>query len=706
MAASFFLAAAAFAQLTVIEAAEDYFAKGKYDLSLEKYQDVLKNPFGSAADVAVSQCRIGVIYSIQNKLAEARNMLEDATKGQSLPAKHASICHYALLQVYTLGSHDIEARDLVRRMGTLQLAPVYQARAYALAAELGARLHDPRFEVVHLQKLLSVMETNKLIEVELKALQSKKITVQDIRNRLGVAQKSLPTENKAQNSHSPNAEILKKAQEIKTPTPAPAHQPVFQQPIPTVTTAQPPSLSNISISSNSPALRLLSLLSEGDLVAVKALVEKEGPQSLQSSLSALGIGVPVERIFSRITRLLADDPRVVRVGVILPKGAFFTRFNSRILRAVSSFSASSAVRGVTFQFYVKGISPDSGGADVAASELIFTHHVHAILGPISNSQAVGALGVSQIFKVPVFSLGPVVGSPELVADVHTRMGILARSQALALVNHAQKDLKIKNSAVLAPNDSYGHEMATAFVEVSKQLSFPVQNVRYYSANSDVFKEDVSGIIGPQDTAARKEEYEDFVKAAKEKAEQEKRRFDPKKLVFPPLLAYDALFVPEALGKSRVIASTFAYFGVENARMLGDRQWLEGAGRSSIADPFMNGARVPSPVEGDFFTFLRSDLGVTDANLDLERQAFDALILLRTAQFRSGGSIGGRLVKALRLADFNARGTMVYNSVGADGEPLARFSLMSYQNGKVVNALSPWKNILKLPDAESESSLKN
>ncbi len=679
----------ALAQLTVIETAEDHFAKGRYDLSRGKYEEILKNPFASPADISVSQCRIGVIHSIQNSLVDARHMLEDSLKNQSLPAKHSAICHYALLQIYVLGKNDIEARDLVRRMGELQLSPVYQARAYAIAAEVGQHLGDNRFEIFYLQKLLETFKKSELAEVEVKSLKNKKLSVQDVLNRISIAKKEALGPQKA----LAPAVTLESAQSLQATTSV-ASDPTAE-PLKSNVSNRSESVfeksEGLGVAINSPMGQIFNFLKDGNVASAYAFASKIGDDQLQSSLASIGIGVSAARLVSRFSHIASEDPRNMRVGIILSSAGFFTRFNSRIMRSIASFSASSAARGVNFSFVVKGVSPDSGGADTAATELIFDDHVHAIIGPISNSQTLAALGIAKLFRVPIFALGPVVHAPELSSDALVRMGILARSQSLLLVKHIQSDLNLENVAIFAPNDAYGNEMAKAFSDVSKESKFPVQSVQYYSAAKDVLNDEVSAVIGPQDRESRKEEYEEILQAAKEKASKEKKKFDPKRVLLPPLLSYDALFVPEALAKSRMIASTFAYFGVENARMLGDRQWIEGAGRGSIADPFMNGARVPIPVEGEFLAFLRRDIASEDSHLDLERQAFDSLILLRTAQFRASGNVGERLIRALHSGDWSARGTMIYGAVDAAGEPATRFSLAGYQNGSISGTLAPWSS---------------
>jgi hypothetical protein len=276
-----------------------------------------------------------------------------------------------------------------------------------------------------------------------------------------------------------------------------------------------------------------------------------------------------------------------------------------------------------------------------------------------------------------------------------------------MVRHLREDLKVTNAAILAPNDPYGFEAASQFANVAREASLPVQLVRHYSASSDVFKEDVNAVVGPQDTEARAEELEQQIELAREKAKKEKKHFDPKKVMLAPILPFDVLLVPDSLSRVKVIASTFAFFGSPHVKILGDRQWADSAtGRSSLADPFMNGARVPVPLDGDFLSFLRKDLGSPAAYLDLERQVFDALVLLRTAQFRAGGTSGGKMLRAMHDKDWSARGTMVFGPVDDTGEPSVKFSIMNYQSGKITSSLAPWTFQPVLPSSDKDSSKTN
>jgi hypothetical protein len=674
----------AIAQLSPVEEGEALFGKGKYEQAAQKFTEVAKNPFAAPADVALSMCRLGVIKSIGGNQTAARKDLEESIGGNALPSRHSAVCYYALLQILVIEREYSGARDLLRRMGDLNLAPLYQARAWALGAEVGAKLEDSRLEVVYLQKLLNVMERNSLADIEVKILNGRKIGLAEVRKRLGVesgpkppAQKPTPV---AQETPVAAASALSQSPSNATPTPkgAKSVQLQFSPRSGGVDSAITGVMREIAVGNVASALNALGGV--GDLRQQQTLLEE------------IGIGVSPDRVASRLARLQSDDPRSLRVGVVLPVGEFYTKFNSRILRSISAFAASSAVNGVTISFAVKAVNPDVGSAETAAVELALDDHVHVIVGPVSNSQTLGVMSVAHLFAVPVFALGPVVAAPEYASPFLVRMGVSARSQAELAVRQLVEELKDKPVAVLAPNDPYGYEVSMAFSHAAKEKGIPVSISRFFSASAQVLRADVEAMIGPQPTKeSRKEEYETLLEEAKKKAQAEKRRFDPKSVLLPPILPFEALFLPESLARARVIASTFAFFGAEKVRFFGDKQWSEGAnGRSSIADPFMNGARVMTPVSGPFLPFLKRELASNEGYLDLERQAFDALCFARNAQYRAKGNNGALMAQAMRGADWQVEGTTNYGVVDASGEPATKFAVLGFKNGKLEVALPSWQ----------------
>lgn len=674
---SLFVAGQAQAQLSPLESAEEAFSKSSFDSALEKYNVILQNPFAPSRDLALSRCRVGVIQSIRNDFKASRKNLELAVSANAIPKNIGSLCHYALLQIYVLDSSNAEARELIKKMGEPTFSVIYVARTWALASEIGKRLQDNRFEVIYLQKLLNVMEKSKIQFVDLRILENRKITMAEVRNRLGLdTPEPLASSNLQGRKTAGNQTV--QGEVIQNP-PAPATQTVLQS---------APSAGGAVDSRGS---ELVSKMSLGDPLGALALLKSLPSAAAQKELLlSVGIGIAPERILTRLEALAKDNPRQMRIGIILPAGSPLTRFKNRILKSVSAFANSSAVQEVTYSFYVRGIQADTGAAEEAALNLLLNEHVHAIVGPISAPQVLGVTEAAALFGVPAFALGPVAHAAEFDSSILTRMGVLAKSQALAHINHVKNELKFKTAAVFAPDDAYGFEMARAFFEAGKEKNLEITKTTFFNVNTDVFQESVVDALGPQDAESRREEFRRVSQELKKKAQAEKRKFDPSEVKLPPRILFDALFIPDALSKVKVIASTFAFNDAKNVHYLGDKFWAEGIGRSSLADQFLNGSRVPALSTGSFLSHLRREIGVTDGPLDLERQAFDAMVLIRQAQYRASGNNGQKMLKSMHASDWLAEGTCVYSG-GVDkyGEPPVKMFLYGYKGGKLSPELEPW-----------------
>jgi len=269
------------------------------------------------------------------------------------------------------------------------------------------------------------------------------------------------------------------------------------------------------------------------------------------------------------------------------------------------------------------------------------------------------------------------------------MGVLARSQAEAHVRHLQDDVRFETAGVLAPNDSYGYEMAGAFVHVAKRRQFALDRVTYFDVTKDVFQDPVLAALGPQDAESRRDEFKVLEKELKKKAAGEKRKYDPNDIKLPARVAFDALYVPDVLSRAKIIATTFAFNEAKNVRFLGDRTWPETPSRASLADQFLNGSRAPQLSTGSFLSYLRRETNTPEGPLDLERQTFDSLILVRQAQFKASGNNGAKLMNAMRAPDFSVEGTAAYGAIDEKGEPFARMTLFGYKNGRFSPELEKW-----------------
>ena len=254
-----------------------------------------------------------------------------------------------------------------------------------------------------------------------------------------------------------------------------------------------------------------------------------------------------------------------------------------------------------------------------------------------------------------------------------------------------KGLNLQTTAVMAPNDTYGVEMAAAFKDAAAEQELKVVSVTFFDINKQNFQDPVQVVLGPQGHLVYRDEYELLAKELREKAEKEKRKFDPSTVSMSAILNFDALYLPDALSRAKLIATTFAFNEAKSVRFMGDRTWAEELSKPSMADQFLNGSRTPFLEEGSFAGYLRTALASNELSLDLERQAFDSMVLLRQAQFKATGTNGAKLIEALHDPKFTVEGTTKMKQVLPNGEPVTEFSLGSLKNGKALRELPNWPN---------------
>ncbi|MEN9810500.1 MAG: hypothetical protein RLZZ488_2067 [Pseudomonadota bacterium] len=669
--------------------AEHLFQTRNFDTAFEKFRDIQANPYAAPADLALSRCRIGIIYSIRDDQKQARYNLELSLSSNSLNPSVLPLCYYALAQIYVMDKSYAEARSLMQKYPDPVFPAQYKARVYALGVEVAKKLNDLEFEISQLERLARVMEIGGIKKVELKILGDWSITLADVKQRLGETNKP---------AAAPTAEPARPPVVAEQPS-IPAN--AAQQPVRNDAETKIPSNSSAAMEARGSSLgsndMLTSLraLREGQFQIAES--EARGARVESSSLRAAVAQLPFDQIRERADSLLKDDPRRMRFGLILPTGSgTYARLQLRALKGVAAFLNSRAARDVDYQVFVKTVSNDSGASERAALELILKEKVHALIGPFHGAQLAGAATSASFFGVPLYALGPVTSAREFDPNFIIRMGTLAQSQARAQVQFLKRQNR-KTVAIMSPTDGYGVEMAKAFEAVCKNEGLQIQRVEFVDESTEIFQEPVKSLLGPQDGKNRGAEYWRLVAEAKKKAAQEKRKFDPSTIKAPANVPFSALFVPDSLDRVRLIANTFAFFDARSVRFLGDRTWQEAGGKQSIADQFLNGARVPVPTSGAFLPFLRRELSAGDSVLDIERQAFDSLLLARTAQYKAGGNNPAKLAMAMQAQDFSADGASKYGPVDSLGEPSIQFEITQYYNGSVLSPNSSVENL----DPEAE-----
>ncbi|MFZ9520805.1 MAG: ABC transporter substrate-binding protein [Silvanigrellaceae bacterium] len=645
------------------------------------------DPYASPSDLALARCRTGIIFSIRDDQRQARSNLELALSSNALNASVSPLCYYALVQIYVMDRSYADAKALMLRYPDPVFPAQYKARVYAIGVEVARQLKDLEFEVGQLERLARVMEIASLKSVDLKILGNWVITIDEVKQRLGDARRPPAAAEPVPEKKSNVVEVPPKTSGGGSSTNTAGASPTAKS---NSTNSVPASIEAQSTIGGRDIFTAIRAFREGKFQ--EALAETADIVANNSSQKFIAGQWQIDQIRERADALIKDDPRHMRFGLILPQGTgMFSRLQLRALKGIAAFLGSRAARDVDYQVFVRTVPNDSGASERAALELILKDKVHAIIGPFQGAQVIGTATAASFFGVPMYALGPVTFAREHDAGFVIRMGTLAQSQARAQADFLKRHNR-KTVAIMSPSDGYGVEMSKAFEAACKTEGLQIQRVEFVDEYAEIFQEPVKSLLGPQEGKNRSAEYWKLVSEGRKKAAQEKRKFDPSSIKAPAYVPFNALFVPDSLDRVRLIANTFAFFDARNVRFLGDRTWQEAGGRQSIADQFLNGARVPVPKSGSFLPFLRRELSAGDSVLDIERQAFDSLLLARTAQYKAGGNNPAKMAAAMQAQDFSADGTGKYGPVDVTGEPNIQFEITQYYNGNVLNPGTATENL--------------
>lgn len=669
-------------------AAEHLFQTRNFDAAFDKFREVQGDPYAAPADLALARCRIGIIYSIRDDQKQARSNLELSLSSNALNSSIAPLCYYALVQIYVMDKSYAEAKSLMLRYPDPVFPAQYKARVYSIGVEVARQLKDLEFEVSQLERLARIMEIGAIKKVDLKVLGNWSITLEEVKQRLGEANKpptelTVVPEKKSNVAEAP----AKSANAGNTAAVGAVSAGMPKSDVTNSSTATREGQSAIGVHDVLSALRSFREGKFSEAVAETTEVSLNNP-----SQKFLATQMQFDLLRERADALIKDDPRHMRFGVILPQGSgMFARLQLRALKGIAAFLGSRAAKDVDYQVFVKTIPNDSGASERAALDLILKDKVHAIIGPFQGAQVIGTAIAASFFGVPMYALGPVTFAREHDNGFVVRMGTLAQSQARAQAEFLKRHNR-KTVAIMSPADGYGVEMSKAFETACKNEGLQIQRVEFVDEYAEIFQEPVKSLLGPQEGKNRSAEYWKLVAEGRRKAAQEKRKFDPASIKAPAYVPFNALFVPDSLDRVRLIANTFAFFDARNVRFLGDRTWQEAGGRQSIADQFLNGAKVPVPKSGSFLPYLRRELLAGESVMDIERQAFDSLLLARTAQYKAGGNNPAKLAAVMQARDFSADGAGKYGPVDVTGEPTIQFEITQYYNGNVLNPGTSTENL--------------
>ncbi len=256
------------------------------------------------------------------------------------------------------------------------------------------------------------------------------------------------------------------------------------------------------------------------------------------------------------------------VGVLLPLSGRHKLYGEKALAAIQ----------ILFAAYpdIKLVIEDSAGDPVVAAaaveKMVLNDHVIAIIGPLTNQPSRQAAQKADELEVPIILLAFQEGLPEIGPFVF-RNALTAAQQAKAIGDLAFNRLGYNRFAILHPRTSFGRNIAYSFWDEIDAHDGEVRAIESYPADESNFQPYIKKMVGRYYVDARSEYWTEFyaIKAQKLPAHRESALLEKAVRALPPVIDFDAIFIPDYNKPIGLIAPALAF---EDIILTRDKKELE------------------------------------------------------------------------------------------------------------------------------------
>jgi branched-chain amino acid transport system substrate-binding protein len=268
----------------------------------------------------------------------------------------------------------------------------------------------------------------------------------------------------------------------------------------------------------------------------------------------------------RLYRSERVDPKAV--GLLAPLSSTNTQYAEQLIQgaalAMNLFSpqvpGSDPVR-----LYIEDSGDTPEQAVAALENLIRKHNIVAAIGPLFAKQSQAASITAVDSGLPIMSLSAAEGITQ-IGDTVFRSSITKSEQAANLAYIAKDILGIQRAAILYPTTNYGGEFMKFFWDAFKSRGGEIRAVESYDPNSKEIATAIKKMVGLSPIEHRAREI-----CGREQVSTPSRPcYAQDKL--PPIVDFEAVFIPDNYDIAMQVAPTLAYYDVQGIQILGTNLW--------------------------------------------------------------------------------------------------------------------------------------
>ncbi len=321
------------------------------------------------------------------------------------------------------------------------------------------------------------------------------------------------------------------------------------------------------------------------------------------------------------------------IGIILPLSGKYESMGKSVLYSIEY--ALDLYGGKSTPFKLSIIDSEGKGsvAQRGVEKLVIEDNVIAIVGSLLSKTAAAVASKSQSLGVPTVVLSQKADITE-AGEFIFRNALTGKMQAQYLVKNAMEKNGVTRFAILYPNDAYGVEYANLFWDEVVANGGRVTAAQSYSPSETDFRKSVQRLVGTYYIDDRDVEYGLQLKDWYLKQPNRSARKKIPEDILPPVVDFEALFIPDSAKALGQISAMLAYNDVTDLMFLGTNLWNTPAIGHRVGKFMRSSLFVDSFYQEDtqfkdsaFVKNFRRTFGREPSVFDV--QAYDSALLLKS-----------------------------------------------------------------------------
>lgn len=299
----------------------------------------------------------------------------------------------------------------------------------------------------------------------------------------------------------------------------------------------------------------------------------DGARSMFAKASDWGQGTPVQQQAENYLNQVDARRRVDAntIGAVLPLTGKHGPVAQKTLRGLQLGLGIYGSDRSSLRLAVVDSEGTPEGGRRAVERLVTEDSVIAVVGSLLSREASAVAQKTEELGVPSIALSQKAGLTESGTYIF-RNAVTSSMQVKELVRLAIDQLGLKRFAILYPNDSYGIEYANLFWDEVLSRGGTITGAQIYNPTETDFRGPIKRLVGTYYLEDRKAEYSGRVREWFRKQKKVTSRQQPPDDLLPPIVDFDAIFIPDTPKAVGQIAPMLAYQGVTGTRLLGTGLW--------------------------------------------------------------------------------------------------------------------------------------